>query len=575
MKRIEKHSILLGLLLMMGLTSQAQNGCVQCNGSSATGNNASAIGYNTTASGNNAFAGGYGSQASGSNSFAFGYNSQATQNTNFAIGNAAQATGIGSAALGTNVKASAQNSFAIGAGTTTSYPLTNNTPYSIALGVNSNKPTLLITKAMNNNYTGKVAIGQVTSPQTKLHIKADSNEDAGLFLEPTNKNTKKAFLQLYDANHTISVGKSASMDINAGDGSVNLMGEHYCFGSANGNRARLYTDGNAALYYNVKRDKSTELREHNGPAFAIDFAENALRFRVAKHQDPRGSEITNWTAPLQISTEGDIGMNGTIGMNGDIGMEGNIGLNGTIGMEGNIGLNGQISLSGKIGINTDRVLNDYALAVNGGIITTKVFVKEVNHWPDHVFSEHYSLPRLEELKSYLSQHRHLPGVPSEEEVVQNGYDLQEMQFVMMEKIEEMTLYLLQLQEEIDSLKARQPQDNKNVRFSYDENGNRVARYFEFKKMDGPQQDPKPHGEGTYELFPNPTPGQFSLVLKDAKKDTRLHAKLLSPAGTVLEEREITETRTIFDLSRQADGMYLLETDGPDGQQTWKVIKRQP
>lgn len=546
MKSFNKYSILFGLLLIGSFTAEAQNGdCVQCNNSTVSGNNASAIGNSTVASGNNAFAGGYGSQASGSNSMAFGYNSKATQNANIALGNAAQATGIGSTAIGANVKASAQNSFAIGAGTTTNYPLTNSTPYSIALGVNSNKPTLLITKAMNNNYTGKVAIGQVTSPQTKLHIKADNNEDAGLFLEPTNKSTKKAFLQLFDANHTISVGKTSSMEINAGDGPVNLMGDHYCFGNTSGNKARFYTNDSPALYYNVRRDKDTELRDGDGTAYAIDFSENALRFRTSIHQPPRGSEITNWNEPLRIGTDG------------------------------NIDLSGKVTLMGKIGINTDKEVSDYALAVNGGVITTKVFIKEVNHWPDHVFSESYNLLNLKELKAYLDEHRHLPGVPSEAEIVEQGYDLHEMQFLMMEKIEEMTRYLLQLQAEIDDLRTKGPQDDKQIRFTYDENGNRIARYIAFKRMPGPDGNTPQAPLSSYELFPNPTPGQFSLVVKDLEKEVQLHAKLLTSSGAILDEREISESRAVFDLSEQADGLYLLEIDGPEGHQSWKIIKRQP
>lgn len=541
MKTFKPFSILLGFLMIsLTLNVKAQNGgCVQCNGCTVTGNNASAIGSSNIASGNNAFAGGYGSQASGSNSLAFGYNSKATQNTNVALGNNAQATGISSAALGVNVKASAQNSFAIGAGTTTNYPLTNNTPYSIAFGVNSNKPTMLITKSMNNNYTGKVAIGQVTSPLTKVHIKADSNEDAGLFLEPTNKSTTKAFIRLFDSEHSISVSKTASMDINAGSGSVNLMGTHYCFGNAQNNKMRIYSDEDAALYYNVIRDKATELRDGMGTAYAIDFTDKALRFRTSVNQVPRGTEITNWTEPLRIGTDG------------------------------------KITLSGKIGINTDKEVDGYALAVNGGLISTKVFIKEVNHWPDHVFSESYPLLELGALKNYLNEHQHLPGVPSEAEVIENGYDLHEMQFIMMEKIEEMTRYILQLQEEIEAIKASAPQDNRTVRFTYDANGNRISRYLEFKRITDPIQPIQLTNLTSYELFPNPTPGEFTIVIKEPQENYRLHAKLLTTTGIILDEREITESRAIFDLSKQADGMYLLEIEGPEGLHSWKVIKTQP
>ena len=155
--------LICALFLGYAISGSAQNNdCTQCEGGTASGTSASVVGKNNTASGNNSFAGGYNSMASGSNSFAFGYGSTASQSTNIAIGNMAEATGIGAIAIGSYVKASAQNSFVLGAGTTMSYPLTNTTPNSIAFGVNSKKPTLLITKALNNNYTGKVAIGPIS-----------------------------------------------------------------------------------------------------------------------------------------------------------------------------------------------------------------------------------------------------------------------------------------------------------------------------------------------------------------------------------------------------------------------------
>ena len=64
-------------------------------------------------------------------------------------------------------------------------------------------------------------------------------------------------------------------------------------------------------------------------------------------------------------------------------------------------------------------------------------------------------------------------------------------------------------------------------------------------------------------------------MKDTGENVRLHAKITNQAGAILEEREITGPRCVFDLSGQADGMYLLETDGAEGNQSWKIIKRQP
>lgn len=521
--------ILITSLLLFVLHAKAQ---VQYSGCSVTGTNASAIGKNNTASGNNSFAGGYNSQSTGSNSFAFGYSSKATQSTTAAIGNNAMASGIGSLAIGNYVKATAQNSFVFGSGTTASYPLTNSTDNSIAFGVNSNKPTMLITKSMNNNYTGKVAIGQITTPQAKLHIKSDNNEDAGVFIETTNTNYK-AFIRLFDNSHYITVDKTANMELNSGNGALNFKGGSYCFGTNTERAARLYTSGTPTLYINAARNGNIETRTSEGTSFAIDFADNGLTLRSAIYQTPRGSEITNWNNPLQIGTDGNI------------------------------------TLSGKVGINTANNTNGYALAVDGGIISTKVFIKEVKLWPDYVFSDEYALLDLHELKQYLNDKRHLPGLPSEEEIMENGYDLNEMQVLMMEKIEEMTRYILLLQEEIDQLKSK----GDSIVFSYDNNGNRIARSLMFQRIAAPEPSNQNSQALSYDLFPNPTSSEFSVILKDQGKGIPIHAKLLTVSGVILEEKDIEHSQATFNLSDQPEGIYLLEIDSPDGHQAWKVIKR--
>lgn len=521
---------LLGLLLsFLFIQANAQNNdCVQCSGSVATGDNASAIGKNTTASGNNALAGGYNTTASGSNSFAFGYGSTATKSTTVAIGNNATASGIGSFAFGSHVKATAQNAFVFGAGTTENYPLTNSTPNSIAFGVNSNKPTLLITMATNNNFTGKVGLGKVTNPQTKLHIKADSNEDAGLFLEPENKKTRKAFIQLFDSDHQISVDNNLNMTLNAGAGNMGFQGISYNFGNPKESMIRLYTSEKPAIYFNAQRTPKGEIRDSETSSYAIDFNKEALSIRSAVYQSPRGSEITNWRNAVIIDTDG------------------------------------------KIGIGTEKTVDNYTLAVNGGIISTKVYIKEVNQWPDHVFTESHELMDLHQLKTYLTDHKHLPGVPSEAEVTGHGYDLNEMQCILLEKIEEMTRYILLLQDEIDQLSANS--QDKNILFTYDENGNRISRSVTFKRISKPGQENVVHNDPIYELFPNPTHGKFTLALKETAKQEQLHLLLLTSTGTVIEEHDIAGNSHEFDLSHKPNGIYLLEVQSKEGAETWKVIK---
>ena len=74
-------------------------------------------------------------------------------------------------------------------------------------------------------------------------------------------------------------------------------------------------------------------------------------------------------------------------------------------------------------------------------------------WPDYVFGGNHALMPLGELESYIKEYSHLPGVPTAEEVEKEGADLGEMNRVLMEKVEELTLYIIDLQKQIDELKS--------------------------------------------------------------------------------------------------------------------------
>ncbi len=78
---------------------------------------------------------------------------------------------------------------------------------------------------------------------------------------------------------------------------------------------------------------------------------------------------------------------------------------------------------------------------------------EVKWWSDFVFNESYSLMPMNELRNFLKTNKHLPGVPSEKSMLTNGLDIADMQAIQLQKIEELTLYLLAQQKEIEDLKA--------------------------------------------------------------------------------------------------------------------------
>lgn len=103
-----------------------------------------------------------------------------------------------------------------------------------------------------------------------------------------------------------------------------------------------------------------------------------------------------------------------------------------------------------IGANTQAA---YKLAVNGTVGARKVKVTQ-EIWADHVFENEYKLPTLAELDHYIIKHRHLPGIPTAIEVKTNGLDLGDMQAKLLQKIEELTLYLIEERKRNDALEQR-------------------------------------------------------------------------------------------------------------------------
>jgi hypothetical protein len=98
----------------------------------------------------------------------------------------------------------------------------------------------------------------------------------------------------------------------------------------------------------------------------------------------------------------------------------------------------------------------YKLAVSGGILTEKVRVATSGtaFWADYVFEPTFKLKTLKEVENFIKENKHLPDVPSTSDVTQNGIDLAETQALLLQKIEELTLYVIQQQKEIDKLKRR-------------------------------------------------------------------------------------------------------------------------
>jgi hypothetical protein len=109
----------------------------------------------------------------------------------------------------------------------------------------------------------------------------------------------------------------------------------------------------------------------------------------------------------------------------------------------------RVSGTGNVGIGTTDygawTLNNstYKLAVGGSMIATAVTVKLVANWPDYVFKKDYTLPSLTDVKTYIDQNQHLPEIPSAQQMEKEGVNLGEMNKLLLKKVEELTLYLIE------------------------------------------------------------------------------------------------------------------------------------
>lgn len=288
------------LFVVQTVKSQEKGGCDLCGPASGSGQNVATGNYSAT----------------------IGASCESTAAFSFSVGYYAKANASSAMALGRYVKAKATNAMVIGSGTGSAdaKALVNTMPNSLMIGFNSSVPTLYVSNSSGFNSTGKVGIGNITSPKSKLHIRSDVNEDASIILEPSS-DVQMAYFQLYDDKHKIIVDKNHGME---------------------------FRSQNDKMLFNAN----------------------------------------------------------------------------------NIDMNAKLS-------------------VTGGILTSEVHVKEVSEWYDRVFESDYDLKPIEDLEAFIKENGHLPDLPSEEIVMNEGYALVEMDGLLLKKIEELTLYAIELHKLIE------------------------------------------------------------------------------------------------------------------------------
>jgi hypothetical protein len=113
-----------------------------------------------------------------------------------------------------------------------------------------------------------------------------------------------------------------------------------------------------------------------------------------------------------------------------------------------------VNENGAVSIGTSAVATGYMVSVNGKMMVEELKVQLSGNWPDYVFSNKYKLKNFDELREYIDENNHLPNIPAASEIEKSGLQVGEMQRLMMEKIEELTLYVLQLEKKIKDIEKQ-------------------------------------------------------------------------------------------------------------------------
>ncbi|MBL7827513.1 MAG: hypothetical protein JNJ57_12830 [Saprospiraceae bacterium] len=145
---------------------------------------------------------------------------------------------------------------------------------------------------------------------------------------------------------------------------------------------------------------------------------------------------------------------GTGTIDGNTLLGGTLTVNNHSNLKSTVDVDGESNFDQRMKIGAANYANGYLLSVGGKVIAEEVRVALQGTWPDYVFAEGAPTPDIKVWEQYIQTHKHLPGVPSASDVAkEGGIELGENQRILLEKVEQLTLMLIQQQKEIDALKA--------------------------------------------------------------------------------------------------------------------------
>lgn len=187
-----------------------------------------------------------------------------------------------------------------------------------------------------------------------------------------------------------------------------------------------------------------------GPYGSINTYQPAIKFKGGSNEYYVGQKMDiNYKSEYFTISSGKFTNGGNIMLMNDKTFIGTINLSNSYNASVYLGKTYAESIS--IG---NRLSADSKLSVDGKATFTEVEVKAFSNWPDYVFSNNYNLPSLDSVETYIKSNSHLPNVPSAKEVETNGINVGQMDAILLQKIEELTLYNIELSKQLANLKIQ-------------------------------------------------------------------------------------------------------------------------
>ena len=276
------------------------------------------------------------------------------------------------------------------------------------------------------------------------------SNDGGSITLPTLEDTDEQSLSLSGNTLSISNGNSVTLPTleDTDEQSLSLTGNTLSISNGNSVTLPTYTDTDDQLL--TLTGNTLSISNGNSVTFPTLNFTNGTNTTISGNgtvSNPYQINTTNVDTSI-YANNGEIDQATTINNNRIVDMNNsNIWFN-----SANSTSNGKIYIGASATYPTNT--GEYKLYVEGGILTEKVKValRSTSNWADYVFADDYKLMPLHDVEKFINANNHLPGIKSATELVQNGLDVAEMQAKQMEKIEELTLYVIQQEKKINEQK---------------------------------------------------------------------------------------------------------------------------